>query len=217
MNIINAKDLKKRKTTALIYGAPGAGKTTALGELSGKTLLIDIDHSSDVLIGKENVDIAFIKDDLSNLPEVIEELEAGHDYDNICVDNLSELEHAMLTAYGRVGNNDGIPCLQDYSKVNYKIMDYVRRFRGIKGNIIFTAWEIPKDITAPTGEKYNQFQPDLRDKVQHNVCGLCNVVGRLKMNEEGDRIVQLSSTKDTYAKDQINKRKWCETKEVIID
>ena len=217
MNIVKAKDLKKRKTTALLYGTPGAGKTTTLGQLPGKTLLIDIDHSSDVLAGNPNVDIVFIKDDLTNLASTLDELEKGHNYDNICVDNLSELEHGMLTAYGRIGNNDGVPGLQDYGRVNYKLMDYVRRFRGLNGNIIFTAWEIPKEIVAPTGEKYNQFQPDLREKVQHNICGLCNVVGRLKQNEEGERIIQLTSTKDTYAKDQVNKRKWCNTKEVIID
>lgn len=216
MQITKAKDIKVKKTTALIYGSPGAGKTTVLGKLPGKTLLIDIDHSSDVLAGNENVDIVFINNDLTNLLPVLDELEKGHNYDNICIDNLSELEHAMLTAYGRAGNNDGVPGLQDYGRVNYKLMDYVRRFRGLNGNIIFTAWEVPKEIVSPTGEKYNQFQPDLRDKVQHNICGLCNVVGRLKQNEEDDRIIQLSSTKDTYAKDQVHKRKWCKTEEVII-
>ena len=40
---------------------------------------------------------------------------------------------------------------------------------------------------------------------------------RIEDVEEGERIIQLSSTKDTYAKDQVNKRKWCKTEEVLLN
>ena len=94
MNIVNARNIKEKPMTALIYASPGAGKTTAIGELPGKTLILDIDHSSDVLAGKDNIDICYIKPDLSNLPETLAELESGacKGYDNIAVDNLSEME-----------------------------------------------------------------------------------------------------------------------------
>lgn len=215
MQITKAKDIKVKKTTALIYGTPGAGKTTVLGKLPGKTLLIDIDHSSDVLAGNENTDIVRIKD-LGELTGIIDELSSGHNYDNICIDNLTELQMAMEDYLGKNGNNGGIPSMHDYAVVNTKIRDYVRNFRALDGNIIFTAWEVPNKITAPDGTQYVQFVPELREKIRNNVCGLCNVVGRLKQNEEDDRIIQLSSTKDTYAKDQVHKRKWCKTEEVII-
>lgn len=217
MKIINAKDLTKQKTTALIYGSPGVGKTTALGELPGKTLIIDIDQSSQVLKGNENVDIVRLGRNLEDLPEIIEELMDGHDYDNICIDNLTELQKAMEDYLGKIGNNGGVPSMHDYGVVNAAIRRYVRDFRSLDGNIIFTAWETPNRITAPDGTQYNQFMPELRESIRNNICGLCNVVGRLKQNEEGERIIQLTSTKDTYAKDQVNKRKWCKTEEVIID
>ena len=216
MNIINAKDIKNRKETILLYGAPGVGKTTTLGQLPGKTLLIDIDHSSDVLAGNENVDILKI-DDLEELPKALNDLMQGHKYDNICIDNLTELESAMLDYLGQTGNNGGMPSQRDYGLVNIKMRNYVRDFRALKGNIIFTAWEVPNKITDPHGNQYIQFVPDLREKIRNNICGLCNVVGRLKQNEEGERIIQLTSSKDTYAKDQVNKRKWCKTEEIVND
>lgn len=216
MQITKAKDIKVKKTTALLYGSPGVGKTTTLGQLPGKTLIIDIDHSSDVLAGNENVDIVKVKN-LEELPKIIDELHRGHEYDNICIDNLTELESAMLDYLGKIGNNGGVPSIKDYGLVNTKLRDYVRNFRSLDGNIIFTAWEVPNKITNTDGTQYVQFVPELREKIRSNICGLCNVVGRLKQNEEGDRIIQLTSSKDTYAKDQVNKRKWCNTEEVIID
>ena len=216
MNIIKAKDININKTTALIYGPPGVGKTTTLGQLPGKTLLIDIDHSSDVLKGNENVDIVYTDRNLENLTGIINELMQGHDYDNICIDNLSELQASMLDYLAKTGNNGGMNSQRDYGLVNVKMREYIRDFRAIKGNIIFTAWEVPDKITAPDGSQFVQYVPDLREKIRNNICGLCNVVGRLKQNEEGERIIQLTSTKDTYAKDQINKRKWCRTEEVLI-
>ncbi len=43
MNIINAKDIKRDHLTVLIYGTPGMGKTTLLGNLKGRTLIVDVD------------------------------------------------------------------------------------------------------------------------------------------------------------------------------
>ena len=57
MQILKAKDLKQDKITALFYAPPGLGKTTLLGMLPGKTLIIDVDRGTSVLAGNDSVDI----------------------------------------------------------------------------------------------------------------------------------------------------------------
>ena len=49
MQILKATDLTEGKLTALIYGTPGMGKTTLLGTLPGRTLIIDVDKGTSVL------------------------------------------------------------------------------------------------------------------------------------------------------------------------
>ena len=60
---------------------------------------------------------------------------------------------------------------------------------------------------APTGEKYTQLCPLLRDKVVDNICGLCDVVGRGTVTKEGERVVILEGSQGLVAKDRIKKRK----------
>jgi phage nucleotide-binding protein len=75
MQILKAAELKNEKVTALIYGPPGIGKTTLLGSLPGKTLVIDVDKGTSVLSGNENVDVVRLNEDLSNLPEILKYLQ----------------------------------------------------------------------------------------------------------------------------------------------
>ena len=95
MIIKNAKDIKATNGTYLIYAPPGMGKTTALKSLPGKTLVLDVDRTSKVLRGCENIDIVEI-DNINTLKaweETILDLYHNYKgkYDNICIDNVSEL------------------------------------------------------------------------------------------------------------------------------
>ncbi len=216
MQILKATELQDEKVTALFYAPPGMGKTTLLGSLPGRTLIIDVDKGTSVLKGKENVDIVRLSEDLSDLPAVLKELQASCPYDNVCIDSLSELERGMLTYFGRVGKNDGVPEMGHYQKVDFKIMDYCRQFRGLPCNIVFTAWEYLAEVIAVSGEKYTQARPMLRDKTVNNVCGLCDVVGQVIVStKDGERYVRLEGTNTVVAKDRLKKRKFCRFEEAI--
>ena len=215
MRILKASELKEEKVTALLYGPPGIGKTTFLGMLPGKTLIIDVDKGTSVLKGNKNVDIVRLGEDLKDLPIVLRELGAKCEYDNICIDSLSELERGMLAYFGRVGNNDGVPGLQDYGRVNYKLVDYCRQYRALDANVLFTAWEDRREIVAPTGEKYTQICPLLRDKVVDNVCGLCDIVGQIAVSKEGERFIRLEGSQGLVAKDRLGKRKFLKFGEAV--
>ena len=216
MQILRAMDLAEEKLTALIYGAPGMGKTTLLGTLPGRTLIIDVDQGTSVLRGVSAADIIRLSEDLHELPEILKELQRKCEYDNVCIDSLSELERGMLAYFGRIGKLDGVPDLQAYNRTDYKIIDWCRQFRALPSNIIFTAWESQKEITAPTGEKYTQARPMLREKNTDNVCGLCDVVGQIVISgKDGERYVLLEGTMSAIAKDRIQKRKYCRISELL--
>ena len=217
MNIINAKDIQHPHLTVLIYGTPGMGKTTLLGKLKGRTLIVDVDKGTSVLTGCENVDVLRLSENFREVPELVKQLTASCPYDNVCLDSLSELERAILTRLAS-GNNNGIPSQQDYGKVNHSMMNICRQLRNIKANIFFTAWEQYTEVIAPSGEKYSRIEPMIRDKNMNNVVGLCDIVGRLYVDRESEeRRVWLEARPNIVAKDRIFKRQWCSCEEVIPD
>ena len=216
MNIINAKDIKHQHLTVLIYGTPGMGKTTLLGNLKGRTLIVDVDKGTSVLTGCENVDVLRLSKNVDELRQVINELKAKCDYDNVCIDSLSELEGSMLSELGRKGRNNGVPEIGDYNRVDCFLIDWCREARNINANIFFTAWEKYTDLYLPSGEKVTAVRPMLRDKNIERVCGLCDIVGRIEVNREtGERVVCLEGTSRKIAKDRIYKRQACKIEKVI--
>ena len=218
MKIIKAREIAAPYLSVLIYGTPGMGKTTLLGMLPGPTLIIDIDRGTNVLNGNERVDVVRLSEDLHEMPELLKELQLKCEYKNVCIDSLSELERAMLAYLGRLGKNNGIPTLQDYQRVDFKIIDYCRQFRSLPCNVIFTAWEKYEGIESPTGETYTQIRPMLRGKNTDNLCGLCDIVGRLVTNpDSSERFVRLEGSTGVLAKDRIHKRKYCKFEEVLND
>jgi phage nucleotide-binding protein len=218
VQILKASELKNEHVTALIYGPPGIGKTSLLGAIPGKTLIIDVDRGASVLAEKENVEVVRLEEDLGNLKDILDTLQKKCEYRNICVDTLSEFAEGMLAYFGRIGKNDGLPTLQDYGRVNLKLMDYCRQFRALPANVVFTAWEEHAEVIAVDGSKYTQTRPMIRNKVVDNVCGLCDLVGRIQISaakgREGERFVMLEGNLSVVAKDRLKKRQWCRFEEV---
>lgn len=222
VEIKKSSELSTPKVTALIYAQPGIGKTTAIGEIaktSGKKVLVlDIDRSSYVLKDAENVDVAQIGLDMAKFVEAVEWLEngGGEEYDIIALDNLSELESQMLIEYGKVGKNKPAPELQHYGKVQYKIIDYIRRLRQLPQDIILTTWETMQDVVQVDGSKYTRSVPKLAGQNTDIVSGLCNMVGKLEISEkDGSRYIRLDTSNTRYGKDQVYKRTYCKASDLL--
>ena len=215
MKVMKASELTHPHVTALIYGTPGTGKTTLLGKLPGRTLIIDVDKGTSVLTGNDHVDIIRLSEDLHEIPEAVKELRANCDYDNVCLDSLSELERSILTRLASK-NASGIPTLQDYGKVNNSLLNACRQLRELSANIFFTAWEKYTEIYSPSGEKYSRIEPMIRPVNMENVCGLCDLIGRIYVDKETEtRMVWLEGRPNIIAKDRIRKRGKCKFDDVI--
>jgi phage nucleotide-binding protein len=221
MKISKIKELGVTYQSILIYAPSGMGKTTVISKLKGKTLLIDCDRGSSVLTGldRDDFDVIRLDSELTDLPKILEMLEKKCDYINVAVDTLSELEKSMLTILGRLGKMDGIPELQAYNKVQYKLIDYVRRFRALPCNVIFSCWEQSKEFIANDGTKTNHLTPLLSGKTCETVLGLVDVVAHLEISTKeetkGKRFLRLETTNNIIAKDRLNKRSYCEIDQLI--
>ncbi len=226
MEILKSEDLVIPKIMGIIYGNPGSGKTTALSKIIAvsevedappkKTLIIDIDNSTNVLRGIAGIEIIKIGLQMKTWLEVLDWLEQGgyKDYGLIGIDNLTELEHQMLTEYGRVGKNDGAPEIGQYNKTQFKIVDYVRRLRALPVDVIMTAWEDTKDTIYADGSKYTTAIPKTSGKSVDVVCGLCNLVAKIEQGKE-QRYFRLEGDNSRYAKDQVFRRKYCTLENLI--
>ncbi|HEM6082134.1 TPA: AAA family ATPase [Streptococcus suis] len=223
MKITKATDITLNDSCYLIYGNPGFGKTSALKYIPGKTLVIDIDKSSKVLNGCENISIAEVDthkiwDEWLN---VVKELLKGaaEPFDTIVVDNVSELFRACLANLGREGKNHRVPSQADYQRVDFTILDSLRALLQLKKRVVFTAWETSDQWTDENGMIYNRAMPDIRSKILNNFLGLTDVVARLvkKTTEDGEEVrgFVLQPSASVYAKNRLDDRKGCKVDELF--
>ncbi|WP_339179286.1 AAA family ATPase [Oceanobacillus sp. FSL W7-1293] len=220
LQITNATDIQTNKGTYLIYAPPGMGKTTAIKYLPGKTLVLDVDRTTRVLKGEKNIDIAYVDntDTWKFWGELIVDLEENYKgkYDNIVVDNISELERSLLSDLGNKGKNKGVPSQGDYQYMQFRIVNSLRYMKNLGSNLVWTAWESSDLFTDSSGQQWNRSFPQINHKIMNNVLGLCDVVAKLAINSDGERGFVLSSSNSTYAKNQIDDRKGCLQSELIL-
>lgn len=222
LQITKASDIKTSKGTYLIYGPPGMGKTSSLKYLPGKTLVLDVDRTSKVLKGEKNIDIAEV-DNINTwehwtniLKDMVENKEKYSVYDNIAVDNVSELERCILSDLGNQGKNKGVPSQGDYQYMQFKLVNSLRYMKNVGCNLVWTAWEFTDLYQDSNGQQFNRSFPQVNQKIINNVLGLCDVVGRLLINSEGKRGFTFTTTNSTYAKNQLDARAGCLQEELIL-
>lgn len=213
MQIKNAGDIKRNERfNILIYAEPGAGKTSTLQYLTGKTLVLDIDGTSRVLSGLTDIDVAEInpenvsKDMLDFYALAKSKIK---EYDNIVLDNLSHYQKLWLMEKGR-NTKSGQPELQHYGIFDTHLIDLISTFNSLDANVVYTAWEGTRQIQLESGQLYNQFLPDIRDKVVNHIMGIVPVVARLVRNPETkQRGFILQKSNGTFAKNQLDDREGC--------
>lgn len=233
INRIDEQMTQDKPFTALLYCPPGIGKSTAIGlaaEASeGNTLVLDIDRTIDRTIAKHEVvkdssrlytakidNINTFEDWTETLSTLAQMKESGTlDFSTIAVDNISELERCILSDLGRQGKNKGVPAQSDYQYMQFKLVNSLRFMKNLDVNIIWTAWEDVRQIVSPNGTSYSQIIPKMSHKIVDNICGLCDVVGKILVNKEDQHGILLEATQNIYAKNQIDSRKTCKVEDFV--
>jgi len=213
--------------TALLYCPPGVGKSTAIGLIAeagkGKTLVLDVDRTIYRTLAKHEIvkdtskiytvkidNINTFEDWTNTLTSLVSMKKEGKlEFETIAVDNISELERCILSDLGRQGKNKGVPAQADYQYMQFKLVNSLRYMKSLGVNIVWTAWEDVRQIVSPDGTSYSQIIPKVSLKIVDNICGLCDVVGKILVNKDNEHGILLEATQNIYAKNQIDTRKAC--------
>lgn len=227
--------------TALLYCKPGVGKSTAIGLIAekseGNTLVLDVDRTitrtlakGEVVKDTSKVIVAEIdnrgKNDeqgikgtfaawTATLKEITPEFLKQNNIKTVAVDNISELERCILSDLGSQGKNKGVPAMADYQYMQFKLVNSLRYMKSWGVNIVWTAWEVAEQYTHPDGTQYTRMLPKISSKIVDNICGLCDIVGWIIVNKDGQHGIVLEATQNVYAKNQVDMRKNCKVDEFI--
>ena len=232
MELKKLADTKNAPFTALLYCATGVGKSTAIGLFAerseGNTLVLDIDRTITRTLNKDEVvhdlsklyvepidNINTFDNWTKTLMEITPEWLKANNITTVAVDNVSELERCILSDLGSKGKNKGVPAMADYQYMQFKLVNSLRYMKSWGVNIIWTAWETVEPFTHPDGTQYSRLYPKISTKIVDNICGLCDVVGRIMVNKEGEHGIILEATQNIYAKNQIDTRKGCKVEDFI--
>lgn len=231
MELLKIQSMNNQPYTALLYCPPGVGKSTAIGLIAeaseGNTLVLDIDRTiSRTLAKKEavkNTDKVFVVkvDNMNTYNDWSSKLvEIGNgdflkknNIKTVAVDNISELERCILSDLGAQGKNKGVPAQADYQYMQFKLVNSLRFMKQWGVNIVWTAWETIENFTNPDGTQYSRRYPKVNTKIMDNICGLCDIVGKILVNKDNEHVIMLEATLNTYAKNQVDDRKSCEVKD----
>lgn len=226
--------------TALLYCPPGVGKSTAIGLIAeaseGNTLVLDVDRTITKTLAKHevvqdtsklliaqienrgrnanlNIDGTFASWNRMLREELTPDFIKANNIRTIAVDNISELERCILSDLGSQGKNKGIPAMADYQYMQFQLVNSLRYMKSLGVDIIWTAWETVEQFTSPDGSQYSRLYPKCSAKIVDNICGLCDVVGKIFVNKDGQHGIMLEATQNIYAKNQIDNRKACKVED----
>ncbi|AFQ96027.1 hypothetical protein [Streptococcus phage JX01] len=220
MKITKATEITKTHNwRILIYGKSGNGKTYLINYLKGKTLILDMDHSSKTIAGNENIDIIqfdrthpsdFMTEFLTELPELIKE------YDNLVIDNITSWQSDWFIEQGRKSKNGITNELQQYNMWTNYYLRVLTTIYSQPTNIFVTAWESTQDLTLESGQIITQYVPDIRKQVLSQTLGLTDVVGRIQVNPKtGGHGILLQGSDGLYAKNRLDNRTVCKAEELF--
>lgn len=205
---------------ALLYGQAGSGKTVNSVRVPGRTLLLSSDFSAVVL--KQFPDCKAVVENVHHWTETdkagkeqlcfrqqFEKAVDSKKYDNIVIDNLTDLFDLAVLEYDESGRyNDP---RKYYLIIYQQIRRLVRYANGCGCNVIFTAWEETDEIPLSTGEIVVRVRPKLSMKILDSVLGLCQIVGHVEHAKDKNGVERwyyaYNGSQRMYAKDQLYLRK----------
>jgi len=198
--------------TAIIFGAPGSGKTTNSTLVPGKTLLLCSDNSALVLNNFDRPDLT-VKEvpSFKDYLEAFDQATASKQYDTVITDCLTDIIDGFIVECRESGKFGDVR--QAYLLAYTKIKALVRRAAHCGTDCIFNCWEDAEEIALPSGEITTRLSPMLPAKIKQQVCGLCNIIAYVTTaaDKEGKRrwyyVTEGSPT--LMCKDQLACRKNC--------
>lgn len=202
MKIYFNGEIPKQPYLYFVYGAGGTGKTSLLNQFKGKKLLFSFDMSTNVVLGREDTDIAVIeehdKENIQNLvEETLENAVESKKYDVICLDNMSALQNLVLENIDGK-SRDG---RQNYQKLQLWFRQRGMYLRNSGVTILATAHQIDNGGSLGNG----RFSPDMNDKTFNAFTSMFDFVGRI-YKKDGSRWIDCDPEQGNQGKNRIDDR-----------
>lgn len=198
---------------AIVYCKSGGGKTVNSTRVKGRTLLMDSDNSSVVLQNFKRPGVVVHKIlSIADFISVFDSESASGKYDNLIIDNCTDIIDRWLLELGERGKNSGNPCMQDYQTVYNGIKRLIRSASIKNVNVIFNFWQDTYVVNQPDGTQVSIMSPKMPQKILENICGLANIVAHIETalkDGETHWFYRTEGTNNMYAKDQLYNRKSC--------
>jgi len=190
----------------LIYGEPGVGKTV-FSATAPKPLLIDVERGSRSVLNVNNpVDVLEFRS-IEQVEAIVQYLKNGNSafdkYDTIILDSITELQARLLDQQLRELGDTAPVYKADFGVwgVNtQRLRMLVSAFRDIEKNLICTA-HVRTEKDEQTG--LNVIKPFMTPGLSKTVSGIFDVVGYLRIDSKGERILRLQPTKTILAKSRL--------------
>lgn len=219
ISIKTSEEIEKKGEAFVIYGKPGAGKTTFCGDLE-KVFVIDADDGVVALKGKKGIVYATVKTE-SDVKQAIAFVKTHADkFKSIVVDTITAMESSFL--YERsLETKMKTPGLQDYGKIKYFLEGVIVELKALteKGlNIYFIAHEKRVEETNLDGTSRFVAHPDLRDTSMNFLESRADAIMYLTVSEKPEtkdqRFFMLKGTSTVTAKRRGDDRAFCRAEEL---
>ena len=185
-------DVSQSFFNCILYGPPGAGKTTCAATAPGPILFLDCDQG---LLALQNPDPDLVKKLNINLDHLFFEPISSFDdmvaiiskikgectaqpgwWGTVVLDNLTELQRVLLTDLLRQADRT-VPQLQDWNVMLLRMQAIVRTLRNLPVNSIFIAHERQTD---------HGIGPSLSGRIEEELPGYVDLMARYTILEKPD-------------------------------
>lgn len=201
----------------LVYGKAGVGKTMLAGSAYGvremqRVLLVDIEGGA-LTLRKPYPNIEQVRvESWSDMQKVYDALFAGgHGYKTVILDSVTEIQKMNMDSIMRAlvekadERDMDVPSLREWGKNLEQTRRFVRAFRDLPMNVIFTA--LVREDKDRMGRPVNL--PSLSGKMAGEVSAFLDIVLYYSIKEiqgekgpEQVRVLQSAATESTIAKDR---------------
>jgi len=198
----------------LVYGRSGVGKTYLAGSSiavpeMNRVLFIDVEGGT-MTLRKTFSDVETVRvKTWRNVQEVYDELYAGgHGFNTVILDSLTEIQKFNMSEImrnliesGKDNMDMDVPSIREWGKNLEQIRRFVRAFRDLPVNVIFTALE--REDKDRMGRPVRL--PSLSGKMAGEVAAFLDIVLYYTVKEvDGQqvRVLQSVATESTIAKDR---------------
>lgn len=180
-----------------IYGRGGTGKTTAVGTMHGRGLVIDvpqIEGGAEVLEDKADRIDVYPVESWNQIDDVYWYLRGGkHDYKWVGIDSITafvDLAKRRTVAERDLASDPNIIALQEWGKIGNLVDELIYRFRTLPLDVIWIAQERKHTLAENEGRAVSVMGPDVTPSILSSLVPSMTFIGRTFVNVALDGSVE---------------------------